>query len=151
MGAFLYATHSFAQDEAGGDGKEIEQQRENESQKSEKEITDQMEKLIKAYEQANKNASRQTSTSAASRQTATAQADQTATEQSLIDSDGDTVPDQLDQHPGVDDYSYFTDSDNDGIIDALDKHPGENDAIYAVTDANENGIVDATETLVQKN
>lgn len=74
--------------------------------------------------------------------------EQVITEIIPVDSDGDFVPDEFDEHPGEDDFAYLTDSDKDGIADALDKYPGENDAAYTVSDLNENGIVDEVENLI---
>lgn len=66
-----------------------------------------------------------------------------------IDSDGDGLFDGIDPHPRTHEREYFTDDDDDSVPNAFDLHKGEDDFMYydQDTDVNENGIIDAYESM----
>lgn len=155
---FFTAGQTFADDDDEDEyyKKTLERQREQEKKEAEREreaAKEAQEKQKKEEEEEDEQRPNQNNSGSAApavsapQPTIIREVEQVITEITPVDSDGDFVPDEFDEHPGEDDFAYLTDSDKDGIADALDKHPGENDAAYAVSDLNENGIVDEVENL----
>jgi hypothetical protein len=63
-----------------------------------------------------------------------------------IDTDGDSLVDEVDPDPLVPQQDYFTDTDGDSVPDALDEYPDEDDFAYTeFEDNNLNGIIDILE------
>jgi len=69
-------------------------------------------------------------------------------DENFQDTDNDSIYDQYDVYPEVNDLIFAIDSDLDGIVDGEDLYPGEDDFAFLVSDVNQNGIVDDLENII---